>query len=94
MARIRRMALIGGVLGGWLVLGAIVGCQQPRESREVEPRPTRTDRGAPGDPVTSADAARAQAALERNQQEMSGERRPVDPVRSRPVDQPRVGQRR
>jgi hypothetical protein len=87
------LTLLVGLLA--LVLSVPAGCrseQRRAEQCRPEVQPTTAPgRTQPIDVMSSADAERAKAVLERQQQERAAERPPAFPERERVVDQPRVG---
>lgn len=71
-----------------LLLCVAFGCQTAPRSAPATAAPTT--QSSPTDVMARSDAERAEDAIEQNQREMSGERRPRDMGRDRVVDQPRV----
>ena len=93
MNRIRRTPLWLSLLGILPLLWVTVGCQNTPRQQGVQAAPDTAER-EPVDVMAQSDAARAEAAIERDRREMSGERRPRDRRDRDVVDQPRVGRQR
>ena len=88
--KVMRLAAIGSLL---LALGGAWGCR-PTDRRSGSEPTTAPGEQQPLDAIAQSDAQRAEAAIDRNQREMSGERRPFERPADRPVNQPRVGDSR
>ncbi len=93
MITMARIGLALTVLIAGAAFTAASGCRQT-ERKHTTQTASSPSASQPVDAITRSDAERAEAAIERNQREMSGERRPTAPPAGRPVDQPRVGGRR
>lgn len=89
MIHMPRPTVALALVGCLLVFGATLGCQTTPKS-ESPPAAQSAGSEQPTDVMAKSDAERATDTLERDRQEMSGERRPHDPNRTRVVDQPRV----
>ena len=85
------------LMAGLMVLGSLaIGCGSDKRDREVRhhrPRVSRTERH-PHNALAPVDRSRAERAIERNQREMGGRRRPHQPPSRRPIDQPPRSSRR
>ncbi len=92
MSRAHRTVVVLALLGVVGLLGTVAGCETGQREEGVQAAQSREH--SPADAMTQSDAQRAEAAIERDRREMSGERRPVDPSRPRVVDQPRSNTRR
>lgn len=68
------------------------GCQTPPQS-DASPAVAAEPSQEPANVMAQSDTERAEAAIERDRQERSGQRRPFDRGHDRVVDQPRVGNR-
>jgi hypothetical protein len=93
MSRIAHIGLALTLLAAGAAFSAVSGCRQTERPSGVQAI-SAPAASQPVDAIARSDAERAEAAIERNQREMSGERRPNAPPEGRPVDQPRVGGRR
>ena len=89
MSRVGRNTLVLSFLGLLGLAWPIVGCQTAPKQPAAKTQPATQP--SPADAMARTDAERAENAIDQDQREMSGERRPRDPGRERVVDQPRVG---
>lgn len=93
MRRITQASLCCALVTAGLLGLVVAGCRTTTAPAEPAAAPP-TESHHPSDAMVQPDAQRAQAVIEEDRREMSGERRPADPGRERVVDQPRVGGRR
>ncbi|MBN2448213.1 MAG: hypothetical protein JXO22_15905 [Phycisphaerae bacterium] len=78
------------LVGLMVVAGVATGCGSDKRDSKVRHHETRVYRedGRPHYSMAPADRGRAERAIERNERERSGERRPQQPPVRHPVDQP------
>ncbi len=93
MSRFRPATFWLALLAAAPLLCTAAGCQTAARHEGARAAATSHE-PQPVDALTQSDAQRAKAAIESNQRDMSGERRPFERESGRPVDQPRVGDRR
>gem|GEM_PF-5901535 len=77
-----------------LMAAANSGCQTGQRQVPPQTQPAARDERDPAQAMAGTDAERAKAALEKNKQTQSGERRPFQREERRVVDQPRIEGRR
>lgn len=95
MNRNRHSARYAALLGAAALLWAAGGCQTGgKPPLPVETTASATSQPGAIDVLAQSDAERAKAAIQRDQQERAGQRRPFEPGSGPVVDQPRVGGRR
>ena len=93
MSRFHRRTVVVALLTLMPFLWAATGCQSAGAKKEPQTSTTSSGQG-PADTMAQSDAERAKAAIDRDQQAQSGERRPYTPPPGPVVNQPPSGGRR